>query len=205
MLDIQYIRDNPELVAEKSKQKGYEVDIRQLLGFDDERRQLLQQVEDLRRQRNKLSAQTKGQKPSDEQIAQGRELREQVEDLEHKLAAVELEFMELLKKVPNMPLEDVPVGASEDENVVAKEWGSKPEFDFEPKTHWQIGEQRDWIDKERAAKVTGARFAYLKGDLVQLQFALIQYVLSVLTNQEIIQKLIAENGLNLQAKAFTPI
>src|SRR6185312_9189037 len=205
MLDIQYIRDNPELVAEKSKQKGYEVDIRQLLGFDDERRQLLQQVEDLRRQRNKLSAQTKGQKPSDEQIAQGRELREQVEDLEHKLAAVELEFMELLKKVPNMPLEDVPVGASEDENVVAKEWGSKPEFDFEPKTHWQIGEERGWIDKERAAKVTGSRFAYLKGDLVQLQFAIVHFVLQTLTEEKVIKQLITENNLQLRAGAFTPV
>ena len=77
-----------------------------------------------------------------------------------------------------MPIDDVPVGASEDENVEVKVWGEPTHFDFEPKNHWEIGEQKDWIDKERAAKVTGARFAYLKGDLVQLQFALIQYVLN---------------------------
>ena len=104
-----------------------------------------------------------------------------------------------------MPADDVPVGASEDENVEVKVWGEKPHFDFEPKNHWQLGEQRDWIDKERAAKVTGARFAYLKGDLVQLQFALIQFVLATLTDEEVIQRVINENGLDLQAKAFTPI
>jgi seryl-tRNA synthetase len=205
MLDIQFIRDNPELVAEKSKQKGYDVDITQLLGFDTERRELLQQVEDLRRQRNELAEQTKGQKPSDEQIEQGRKLREQLGDLEHKLGAIEQEYETLLKTVPNMPLDDVPVGASEDENVVAKTVGEPTKFDFEPKTHWQLAEAKDWIDKERAAKVSGARFAYIKGDLVRLQFAIVQYVLQTLGDEKIIGKIIKENGLNLASKPFVPI
>src|SRR5580698_3359213 len=97
MLDIQFIRENPELVAEKSKQKGYDVDITQLLGFDSERRELLQQVEDLRRQRNELSSQTKGQKPSEEQMTVGREIKEKIADLEHKLSSIEQQFLELLK------------------------------------------------------------------------------------------------------------
>ncbi len=78
MLNIQYIRDNPELVAEKSRQKGYNIDVTQLLGFDSERRELLRQVEDLRRERNDLSGQTKGHKPSDEQVTAGRAIKEKI-------------------------------------------------------------------------------------------------------------------------------
>lgn len=177
MLDIQFIRDNPDLVAEKSRQKGYEVDIEQLLGFDKERRELLQQGEDLRRQRNELSEQTKGQKPSEEQIEQGRRLREELVGLEHKLASIEKEFEVLLKAVPNMPVDDVPVGATEEENVVAKQVGDKTQFDFEPRAHHELATMRGWLDKERAAKISGNRFAYLKGDLVRLQFAIIQWVM----------------------------
>lgn len=205
MLDIQFIRSNPELVAEKAAQKGYTVDVPQLLGFDDERRQLLQQIEDLRRQRNELSSQTKGQRPSDEQVQAGRALKEQLADLEHRLAAIEKEFLELLKTVPNMPLDDVPVGASEDENVVVKQWGDKPQFDFEPKNHWQIGEAKGWIDKERAAKVAASRFVYLKGDLVLLEFALWQFALSRLTNQAVIGQIVAENNLQVSDKPFVPV
>ncbi|HEY5442738.1 MAG TPA: hypothetical protein VIJ68_04325, partial [Candidatus Saccharimonadales bacterium] len=106
MLDIQFIRDNPELTAEKSRQKGYDVDIRQLLGFDIERRELLIQVEELRRQRNALTEQTKGQKPSEEQISTGRKLRDRVNDVEHKLESIGKEFQALLKQVPNMPTDD---------------------------------------------------------------------------------------------------
>lgn len=205
MLDIQFIRDNPELVAEKSKQKGYEVDIQQLLGFDTERRELLQQVEDLRRQRNELTEQTKGQKPNPEQVKKGRDLREKLGNLEHKLSSIEKEFETLLKAVPNMPLDDVPVGSSEEENVVSKTVGKLPEFEFKPKTHAEIAEARGWLDKERAAKVTGARFAYLKGDLVKLQFAIIQFVISKLTDKKFLQELIKEQKLDVSDKPFTPV
>jgi seryl-tRNA synthetase len=205
MLDIQFIRDNRELVQEKSRQKQVEVDITQLLGFDTERRELLGQVEELRRQRNELSAQTKGQRPSDEQVARGRELKEQVADLEHRLNAIDQEFIVLLKKVPNMPLDDVPVGASEAENVVIKEWGERPQFDFELKNHDQLGRERGWIDKELAAKVAGSRFAYLKGDLVLLEFALWQFALGQLTDQTVLQRIIDENNLRVVAKPFMPV
>jgi seryl-tRNA synthetase len=205
MLDIQFIRDNPDLVAEKSRQKGYNVDITQLLGFDNERRQLLQTVEDLRRQRNELSASTKGQKPNDEQLAAGRAIKDQLADLEHKLAAIELEFLALLKTVPNMPLDDVPVGASEDENVAVKQWGDKPNFNFTPKNHWQIGEAKGWIDRDRASKVAAARFVYLKGDLVLLEFALWHFALSILTDQNILEQIIRDNDLKVSAKPFVPV
>ncbi|HUY84953.1 MAG TPA: serine--tRNA ligase [Candidatus Dormibacteraeota bacterium] len=205
MLDIQFVRDNAELVAKKSKQKGYDVDVEQLLGFDRERRELLQQVEDLRRQRNELSSQTKGQKPSDEQVKAGRDIKDKLAKLEHQLAAIDKEFVELLKQVPNMPLDDVPVGSSEDENQVAKKVGESPKFDFEPKNHAQIAEAKGWLDKERAAKVTGARFAYIKGDLVQLQFAIIQFVLSKLTDQSFLDEVIKENSLEISNKPFVPV
>lgn len=205
MLDIQFIRDNPELVAEKSQQKGYKIDIQKLLGLDTERRELLQQVEDLRRQRNELNSQTKGQKPSEEQMAAGRELKEKVTGLEQKLDAVEGEFTAILKAVPNMPLDDVPVGASEDDNVVAKTVGEPSKFDFKPKSHWEIGEVRDLIDKERAAKVAGSRFAYIKGDLVNLQFAIVQFTLQTLGNEEVLQKVIDDNGLKISPKPFMPV
>ncbi len=205
MLDIQFIRDNPEAVAEKSRQKGYNVDIQQLLGFDTERRTLQQQAEGLRQQRNELTAQTKGQKPSDDQISKGRELRDQLNDIEHKLAAVDQEYIVLLKQVPNMPADDVPVGATEDENQVTKTVGEPTQFDFEPKGHTEIAVAKGWLDKERAAKVTGPRFAYLRGDLVKLQFAIIQFVMAKLSDQAFIDEVISENGLQVSNKPFVPV
>jgi seryl-tRNA synthetase len=205
MLDIQFIRDNPDLVAEKARQKGYNIDVTQLLGFDKERRELLNQVEVLRKRRNEIASANKGQKPSDEQVEEGRKIKDELADLDPKLDSISLEFNELLKYVPNMPLDDVPVGASEDENVVVKQWGDKPKFDFEPKNHWQIGEAKGWIDKERATKVAASRFVYLKGDLVLMEFALWQFALSKLTDENIIKELIAANNLDVSSKAFIAV
>ncbi len=205
MLDIQFVRDNPDLVAEKSRQKGYQVDVSQLLGFDRERRELLQKVEALRRERNDLNSAAKGQKPDARQVTAGREIKEKLGVAEHQLDAIELEYLELLKQVPNMPLDTVPVGSSETDNRVAKTVGEQPQFDFEPKTHWQIGEAKDWIDKQRAAKVSGSRFAYLKGDLVRLQFAIVQFVFETLADAKTIAKLAAGSNLELPATPFAPI
>jgi seryl-tRNA synthetase len=181
MLDIQFIRDNPELVAEKSKQKGYEVDITQLLGFDEERRQLLLQVEDLRRQRNELTEQTKGHaaraaKPNEAQITAGRELRDKITDLEHQLAAIDKEYLTLLKDVPNVTPDDTPEGG-EEKNREEKTWGEPRQDKVTDHQTW--GEQRGLIDFERGAKVAGAKFYYLKGDLVRLELALFQYGLQL--------------------------
>ncbi len=205
MLDIQFIRDNPELVAEKSQQKGYKVDVAQLLEFDTERRTRLTQIDELRKRRNGLAAELKDGKPLAEQIAAGKQLKDEIAQREAELAAIEQKYDALLKAVPNMPLDDVPVGASEDENVVSKTVGQPRKFDFEPKNHWQIAEAKGWMDKERAAKVTGARFAYLKGDLVQLQFAIVQFVLSKLTDQGFIDEVIHENNLQVSNKPFLPV
>jgi len=205
MLDIQFIRDNPELVQEKSKQKNYEVDIPKLLELDAKRRELLTQVEELRQKRNAQAVQLKGQKPTDEQLAAGRQLKEDITKLENEFEQVGVEYLTLLKKVPNMPLEDVPVGASEDENVVTKTVGEPTKFDFPVKNHAEIAEARGWLDKERAAKVTGARFAYIKGDLVRLQFAIIQFTIAKLTDPNFIQEVIDENRLHTTNKPFVPV
>lgn len=205
MLDIQFIRDNPELVEEKSKQKGYPVEVGELLRVDQDRRNLLAEIEGLRAKRNEHAAGLKQGKPTPEQIEQGKNIKEQLALLEQKLVPAEVDFEKLLKAIPNMPTDDVPVGVSEDDNVVAKTVGNKPQFDFEPKNHWELAEAKGWIDKERAAKVAGARFAYLKGDLVLLEFALWQFALSQLTNPDVIAHIVKNNGLSVSPKPFVPI
>lgn len=203
MLDIRYIRENAARVQEASEQKGYKVDIAHLLQLDEERRTLLGKVEELRKERNDLSSSTRGQKPSDEQLARGRELKTEITEIEDRLNVVEGEFMTALKKVPNMPLDYVPVGTTEDENVIAKTVGEPVKFDFEPKNHWELAQQRDWIDKERAAKVAGSRFAYVKGELARLHFALMSYGMDVVTDADTMKKIIADAGLNVSDKPFT--
>jgi seryl-tRNA synthetase len=206
MLDIRFIRDNAGTVAEKSKQKGYEVNIDKLLAVDDSRRKLLAEIEKVRAERNELADKLKPGKPDAPSVEQGKKLKESLGQLEAQLQPVEEEFTKLLKAVPNMPAEDVPVGTSEDENVVAKEWGDKPNFDFEAKTHWELAESRGLIDKERGAKVSGSRFAYIKGDLVKLQLAIVQFVIDSLTNEETLKKIIQDAGLqSTSSKPFTPV
>jgi seryl-tRNA synthetase len=205
MLDIQFIRDNPEEVAKKSEQKNYPVDITKLLELDSRRRKLLANIEELRQKRNQQASDTKGQRPSDAQIKSGKILKEQITKLESELSDVETPFVNLLKQVPNMPLKDVPVGKTEDQNVVAKTVGQPPKFDFTPRSHADIASSKGWLDKERAAKVAGSRFAYVKGDLVKLQFAIIQFVMDKLTDQAFIDEVIKENKLKVSDKLFVPI
>jgi seryl-tRNA synthetase len=203
MLDIQFIRDNPKLVEEKSAQKNIKVDISKLLELDESRRKLLQEIEGLRAERNELTGKSKGQKPSEEIIAKGKKLREQIDKIEEKFQKAEAPYKDILSIVPNMPLDDVPVGNSEAENKIMATVGDKPEFDFKPKTHAEIGLAKDWIDKERAAKVAGSRFVYIKGDLAKLEFALMQYGIDRLTDKEFIRSVVEENKLKTSDKPFT--
>jgi seryl-tRNA synthetase len=205
MIDIQFIRDNPELVAERAAQKGYPVDVAHLLELDTAWRQLKTELEEARAERNSLAAAAKGQRPTPEQVEQGKALKNKVVDLEEQLEPIEADYSEMLRAVPNMPLDYVPVGSSEDENVVVRTMGTPREFDFTPRHDYQLGELHDLIDKERAAKIAGSRFAYLKGDLVRLQFAIIQFVMGKLTDERVIQKLVQDNNLQVSTKPFTPI
>ncbi len=205
MLDIQFIRDNPEVVQEKAKQKGYDVDVAKLLGVDKNRRELLAHAEDLRQKRNENAAKMKNGKPEQSLIDEGKQIKVELAEHETLLKETEAEWLVLLKQIPNIPLDDVPVGETEDENVVSKKVGEPTTFDFEAKTHAQIAEAKGWLDKERAAKVSGSRFAYLKGDLVRLQFAIIQFIMDKLSSQEFIDEIIHENSLTISNKPFLPI
>lgn len=179
MIDIQIIRDNPEIVAEKSKQKGYDIDAAQLLGFDEKRRQLQGEVDALRQQRNEIAASMKGGKPSDEMIAKGKEVKDQLADLEHQLASIEKEALELLQRVPNLAFDDVPLGGEED-SVEISQWGGQPTGAID---HLDFAQQRDWVDFERGAKVAGAKFYFLKGDLALLENAVTQYALDFIVKK----------------------
>ncbi|MDB5169787.1 MAG: serS [Candidatus Saccharibacteria bacterium] len=203
MLDIQFIRDNPELVKEKSAQKNYPVDVDRLLTLDAERRSKLTQIDELRRRRNEQATELKQQRPTDAQIAAGRQLKEELATKEGELAILDDTYFALLKSVPNIPADDVPVGTTENDNVVTKQVGTIREFDFEPKSHWELGESRGFIDKERAAKVAGSRFAYLKGDLVQLHFALMNFAMSVLTDETKLKEIAAAADLQVSTKPYT--
>lgn len=205
MLDIQFIRDNPELVQEKSKQKGYNVDVSVLLKADDERRNMLGQVEALRQERNQNADALKGGKPDAAQIQAGKRIKTELVEAENRLAEADERFIMALKAVPNVPLDYVPVGTTEDENQVAKTVGEPPKFDFTPKHDYELGAANDLIDKERAAKIAGARFAYLKGGLVRLQFVIVQFVMQTLGDEAFIKKIVEENGLNVSTKPFTPV
>lgn len=206
MLDIKFIRENAELVQKKSEQKGFKVDIKKLLELDNKRRKILAKSEELRARRNQIAESAKGSKPSAEQVAEGKKIKAELSKLERELSPLESKYEELVKTVPNMPADDVPVGTSEKDNKVEKEWGKKPNFDFKPKTHWEIAENRGLIDKERAAKVAGSRFAYIKGDLVKLQFALVQFCLETLTNETKIKEIVSQFKLgDIPSKPFTPV
>lgn len=205
MLDIRFIRDNAEAVQTNATHKGYSVSIADLLKLDDERRTLQQQVDELREKRNANAAKMKGGKPTPELIDEGKQIKIELAEREGYLTSVDTEFTNLLKKVPNMAHDDVPVGVSEDENVVAKQVGDVPQFDFAPRNHYEIGEQRLWIDKERAAKVAGSRFAYIKGDMVKLQMAIVQFVINTLSDEATIKAISEAAGLTVSTRGFTPV
>lgn len=205
MLDIRFIRENAGKVQENARRKGYDVDIDELLKWDKVKRELQQSADELREKRNVISSQMKGGRPSDELVAEGKALKEQLNEIESKLKEADESFVTLLKLVPNMAADDVPVGATEDENVVAKVVGEKPMFTFTPRNHYEIAEQREWIDKERAAKVAGSRFAYIKGDLVKLQLAIVSYVVNTLSDEDKLKEIAAGADLDVSVKPFTPI
>lgn len=199
MIDIELIRRDPERVATAIQAKGIDLDIPALAALDEQRRKLTAEIDVLRAKRNQLTI--------DEAKVQGAELKQQLHTLEEKYATVDTEYQQLLRRVPNLPTDDTPVGKDESENQVIKTVGTKPEFSFTPREHWELGEQLGLIDNQTAATVSGARFTYLKGRLVQLQFALIQYALATLTDTAALEKIRLEAQLpdSVSDRAFTPV
>ncbi len=176
MLDIRFIRDNADAVQAAADHKGYEVSIAQLLQVDDQRRQLQQQVDALRQRRNTLSAQLKGGQPDIQLIDQGKQLKTELAGHEDRLRSVEAQYNQLLQAVPNITLPDVPLGGEAD-SVEVKRWGEQTTGALD---HLDFALRRDWVDFERGAKVAGAKFYYLKGDLALLENAITQFALHFL-------------------------
>lgn len=206
MLDINYIRDNRQKVEDAIKNKGYTIDLDEILQLDDARKELSQKTDILRQERNQISSQMKNGQPDQALISRGKEIKQELSSLEEKLSSVESDFLAKLKTVPNVPCDDVPVGLSEDENEVAEVCGEPTKFNFEPKNHYEIGQARGWIDKERASKVTGARFAYIKGEMVSLQMAIVNFVMNSLTDEGVIKEICEKNHLDhISTKPFTTV
>lgn len=179
MIDIQYIRENPELVKEKSKQKGYDVDIDALLKLDADRRELLRQVEALRARRNENAEKMKGGKPEQNLIDEGKQIKIELAEREAYLGGIEKEWNELLRSVPNMTQGDVPVGGEADSIEVAAYGGQQTGAE----DHLDFAVRKGWVDFERGSRVAGAKFYFLKGDLALLENALLQYALQFVTER----------------------
>ena len=179
MLDIRFIRENPDLVAEKSTSKGYKVDVQRLLAVDEERRDLQTQVDVLRAKRNEIASKMKGGKPEQALVDEGKQLKIQLAERETYLAGVEKEFNELLWQIPNTTSDDVPEGGEED-GVEIKKWGDQKTGAVD---HLDYATKRDWVDFERGAKVAGTKFYYLKGDLALLENAITQFALDFVTKK----------------------
>jgi seryl-tRNA synthetase len=176
MLDIKFIRENPEKVQDSADKKGYRVSIKDLLMADERRRELQQQVDSLRERRNAVASQMKGGRPSPDLIAEGKSIKEDLMDLEVKFNEVDADYQAQLNGIPNVIFDDVPEGGEED-SVEIKVWGEKKSGATD---HLDYATSRDWVDFERGAKVAGAKFYYLKGDLALLENAIIQFALNKL-------------------------
>src|SRR3989338_7985501 len=201
MLDIHFIRENSELVRKAIQNKNIDLDLDKLLAAEERRKHVIQEMELSRAEQNKKS---KGPQ-SPEELEKLRGMKEKIKLLEKEFGIVEDEFNSLMLQIPNIPSDDTPIGKDESENRILYKVGELPQFDFKPKEHWELGQELDVIDMERAAKVSGARFAYRKGDVALLEFAIIQYTLSVLTNEKILKKILKKAKLDLSSKPFRPL
>ena len=178
MLDINFIRNNKELVEKSAKEKNYKgVKIDEVIKLDDERKAILQDVEALRKERNETAAKMKGGKPTPELIAKGKEIKDNLAIEEAKLTEIETKVKDALKTIPNIILDDVPLGPEENSVEVAV-WGEKKK---EGVDHLDYALSRDWVDFDRGAKVAGSKFYYVKGGLALIENALIQFGIKKIT------------------------
>src|SRR5262249_17028999 len=137
--------------------------------------------------------------------ADGKRLKEEAAEVEAKLPDIEKELVVLASKIPNVPSADTPVGDDESANVTLRTWGEPTKFDFEPKAHWDLGKELGIIETEKAAEVSGARFAYIKGDLALMQFALVQFAFRTLGDTKILSEIAEKAGVNVTVTPFTPV
>jgi seryl-tRNA synthetase len=171
MLDIKFIRENPDKVKDAVATRGYKVDIEKLLKLDEEKRELMKKVEDIKSQKKKLG--------KDDRDQAGK-LKDEEKNIEKMLSEKNEHLDMMMLDIPNIPLDSVPIGKDESENKVLRTVGDKPKFSFEPRDHVELGEMLDIIDIERAGKVSGSRFAYIKNEGVLLQFAMVRWIMDKL-------------------------
>ena len=189
MLDLGFVRDNLPLIEEKLRQRG--ADPNAVLGsfkaLDTERRRLITEAESLKAQQNRATEEIgKLRKSGQDATAQQNELRamkEKIKAAEEQATERDAELRKILQTIPNVPHESVPVGASAEQNVEVRRWGKPPDFSFAPKPHWELGEQLGVLDFERAAKITGARFAVYWDLGAKLERALANFMLDVHTSE----------------------
>ena len=189
MIDPKLIEENPELIKEKLETRGAEIDFDEFRALDLGRKEIIKKVEALEQERNLGSKEVgKLMREGKKDEAQGiqekmKGLSDQIKDLGELRAKAEEAFRNFLLTIPNIPNDSVPVGKSDQDNVEIKKWGEPREFDFEPKDHIEIGKDLDILDLDRAAKITGARFALYKGLGARLERALINFMLDLHTSE----------------------
>lgn len=187
MLDIKFVRSNPDEVKNALSKRGTVVGLENFLKLEERRRKLLVEAEQLKNKRNVVSEEIgklkkQGQHPED-MILEMRQVSQQIKDMDEEIKGVEEELAGTLMTIPNMPHESVPVGASDADNLEIRKWGEPRQFGFAAKAHWDIGEDLDILDFERAAKVTGARFTFYKGLGARLERAVINFYLDLHTRE----------------------
>ncbi|MDE2030894.1 MAG: serine--tRNA ligase [Patescibacteria group bacterium] len=208
MLDIKFIRENKDIVKAGIKKKNANVDIDELLKLDEKRLSIMASSEILRSEQNRMNNSIAAEKDFNtrqQMINEMKIVKDEFKEKEEELQKIIAQWQALMLKIPNIPSVDTPEGPDETGNQVIRQWGEKPEFSFTPKEHFELGKNLGVIDTETAAEVASSRFSYLKGDLVLLQFALIQMCLEILTNQETLSKIAQEAGLSVNTKEFIPV
>jgi seryl-tRNA synthetase len=176
MIDIQTLRDAPEWLKVKVTDKGFDSTlVDQALKLDEQRRELIAEVESLRAERNKAA--------KDKNIERGKAIKTRLQELEPVLEKIEAEFSEVFNRIPNPALPDVPLGKNEKENVEVRRWGQPRGFDFEPKDHLELGAHLGILDFEAGAKVVGSQFYYLYGDGALLELALVMFAMELLQKE----------------------
>jgi seryl-tRNA synthetase len=187
MLDMKFVRENPELVVEAVKRRNGNLDLTEFLELDKKRREITVQVETLKSERNTASQEIgklkKAGQDASEQMAAVRALGDKIAEDDQELKAIEVRLKEILLSIPNIPADDVPVGADDSANPVVRTWGEPGKFDFEPKAHWDIGEGLNIIDFERGVKVSGARYIFYRGLGARLERAVISFFLDLHTEK----------------------
>ena len=185
MLDIKYLRQNIELVHRKMDERGQKIDFDRFLSLDAKRRDILQAVETLRNERNSVSKQVgelkKKKEDASELIAKMGDVSAKIKEYDESLRVTEEELNAFVMIVPNIQHESVPQGGGSDDNAVVRTWGEKPVFCFEPKQHFDLGENLNILDFARGAKITGARFTLYRGAGAQLERAITNFMLDLHT------------------------